>query len=237
MHKGTRRLAFFFSGTLLATFAFVAACSTDNGETPIPVVTNDSGKTKKGKDADTDGEDPDPTDDGGDTVPDAGAPDCSAAPTLRQNAAVFCFNAGQCKPGEAGICCADAKGSDGKFLPPKCAEAAEATTGYEVGSCEFAEGSGGREWHCTESAHCPNAGESCCVIGGTEGTPRAFPDSNFPGCGTYFNGDQGRNVGGSRCKTGCEAGELTLCSSDAECPTGTACHPIKLANRFTGVCQ
>jgi len=243
MQQRTRRLAIFLGGTLIATAGVLAACSTDNGTTPLPGQTgNDAGRDTSRADGNNGNEDDDSS---GNTTKDA-APDCEGAPTPRSNKGIFCFggtdsnDAGQCDPAENKVCCADEKGPDGKFLKSKCAVATEDQSGgYQAGSCNFGADAGGREWHCTESKHCPNQGESCCVVAGTGGPPKAQPDTrDFPGCGNFFNNDQGFFVGGSRCRAdGCNAGELTLCSSDAECSGGQTCRFFELANRFTGVCQ
>lgn len=242
MHQRTRRLAILFGGSLLAALGLVlAACSTDNGATPVPTTGTDSGRDTKGKDS---GKDPGDDEDSGGGAKDAGV-DCSTAPHLRSNTGVFCFggtgtdDGGMCSADENKVCCGDAKDETGKFIKAYCAVATkDSAGGYAAGSCDFAPDAGGREWHCSEDDQCPNAGEACCVIKGTGGTPKALDDKDFPGCGTYYNGDQGFNVGGTRCRKGgtCEAGELKLCSKDADCDTGT-CHPFKLANRYTGVCQ
>ena len=242
MQQRTRRLAMLLGGSLLATVGFLAACSTDNGTTPLPGQGNpDSGRDTKKDSGDKADDDDDDTPGGSD----AGA-DCSAAPKLRSNKGVFCFggegsnDAGVCDPADDKVCCADSKDpATGQFVKARCAVATASGEGYQAGSCNFPPDAGGREWHCTESKHCPNSGEACCVITGTGGqAPTAQPDKDFPGCGTFFNGDQGYFVGGSRCRAnGCNSGELTLCTSDAECPNGTTCHPFKLANRFTGICK
>jgi hypothetical protein len=241
MQQRTRRLAFLVGATLLASIGLLAACSTDNGNTPLPGQTGDGGGRDSAK-GDGSGN---PDDDGSTPGPKDGGADCSAAPKPRSNGGVFCFggegsnDGGQCDPGENKICCADQKDpSTGMFVKAKCAVATPDTEGYQAGSCNFPPDAGGREWHCTESKHCPNSGEACCVVAGSGGQPQAQEDKkDFPGCGNFFNTDQGFFVGGSRCRAnGCNAGELTLCSSDAECETGT-CHFFKLANRFTGVCK
>jgi len=242
MLQRTRRLAILMGGTLLATVGVLAACSTDNGTTPLPGQTGTDGGRDSSK-GDSGGGNTD--DEDGSSQKDA-APDCEGAPKPRSNDGVFCFggtdstDAGECDPGESRICCADEKGSDGKFLKARCVVAEQDPSGgYKAGSCDFAPDAGGREWHCTESRHCPNTGESCCVIAGTGGQPKANPDTqDFPGCGNFFNGDQGYFVGGSRCRAnGCNAGELTLCTSDDECDNGQKCHFFDIANRYTGVCQ
>ena len=240
MQQRTRRLAVMFGGALLATIGVLAACSTDNGTTPLPGQTGgDSGRDP----SKTDGSSTEEEDETGGGKKDA-APDCEGAPKVRSNDSVFCFggtdsnDAGQCDKAEKKVCCADEKGPDGKYVKAKCAVATEASEGYEEGSCNLTPDAGGREWHCTEPSHCPNQGEACCVIAGRGGNPQAQPDTkDFPGCGNFFNNATDFFVGGTRCRAaGCNAGELTLCSSDEECKTGS-CHFFELANRRTGVCK
>ena len=89
MQQRTRRLAMLLGGSLLATVGFLAACSTDNGTTPLPGQTGtDSGRETKNDAGGTTGDD----DDDVTPVNDAGR-DCSAAPKPRSNKGVFCFGA------------------------------------------------------------------------------------------------------------------------------------------------
>lgn len=244
MQQHTRRLAIILGASLLTTIGVLAACSTDNGTTPLPGQTGDGGGGGGKDGSKSDGNTVDPDDDSG-TKPKDGGADCSAAPKPRSNDGVFCFggagsnDGGQCDPAENKVCCADEKDSSGQFVPSKCAVATVGSEGYNAGSCNLTPDAGGREWHCTEAAHCPNSGETCCVIAGWGGSPQAQPDTkDFPGCGNFFNSASDFFVGGSRCRSGgCNAAELTLCSSDDECGNGTTCHFFKLANRFTGVCK
>jgi hypothetical protein len=242
MQKQTRRFAIMVGGGLLSiTGIVVGACSTDNG------TTNQTPGFDAGKDGKTGGDDGsvNPGEDGS-TTEDAG-PDCSAAPKPPNKdhpPGPFCFSAadGGCDTqGKDEVCCSDAKYPDGGFAPPQCAKALDDVQngGYKSGACTAAFAGtvdGGLEFHCTEASHCPNSGEKCCVIAGFVGTPQAQQNKDFPGCQTYFNSGNPAFVGGTRCeKTACKAGELTLCSKDADCTAGK-CLPIKLANRFTGVC-
>jgi hypothetical protein len=226
-----------FGGSLLLTLGAVAACTTDNGTTPIPT-RGDSGSPKdSGKKIDSG--DPDDQDledeDGGD-----GGVDCTKAPKPRESDGVYCRkgsegsnDAGYCVDS---ICCSDQDGGDGKYAPGKCVTPEQDTEGYKTGACNFPENSGGREWHCTESKHCPNTDEICCVAKGSGGNPSALTDKEWPGCGVYQNSDTGKFISGTRCRSECETGELQLCSSDADCKTGK-CKFFELANRFTGVCK
>lgn len=110
MQQRTRRLAIVLGGSLFATLGFLAACSTDNGTTPLPGQTGtdsgrDTSKTDGGDKADDDDDDVTPVNDAG--------RDCSAAPKPRSNKGVFCFggegsnDGGSCDPAEKKVCCAD----------------------------------------------------------------------------------------------------------------------------------
>lgn len=242
MQQRSRRLMFLVCGTLISSgLLFVAACSTDNGTTtPLPGQSGDSGRRDGSSSSSTSsssssGSSGDPAD--------AGA-DCANAPKVFNNTGVFCFggagstDGGICDPAENKVCCSDNKDDAGTFTKARCEVATQASSGgYQTGACGFTNNNG-REWHCTQSDHCPGSAEVCCVIKGTAGSPRALEDTkDFPGCGQYFNSDQGANVGGSRCRAACEAGELQLCAKDDECEQGTTCHYFVLANRKTGVCK
>jgi hypothetical protein len=229
----------FGGGLLSIAGVVVGACSTDNGSSSgTPGF--DAGRDTKG--GGNDGEVTPPDDSGGGG--DAG-PDCSAAPKVsgkNHPPGPFCFSAGDgggCNSNGPEVCCSDAKYGDGGFAPPVCAAATKGASGYNEGACAAAFANtvdGGLEFHCTEASHCPNNGERCCVAKGFIGTPNTAQNNDYPGSQAYFNSGNPAFVGGTRCRTTeCAAGELTLCASDAECKAGS-CKPIKIANRFTGVC-
>ncbi len=229
--KTVRRFAIVMGGGLLAVAGIViGACSTDNGSSSgTPGF--DAGRDTKGG---SDNETPPPDEDSGGSE-DAGA-DCANAPKVSGKdhpPGPFCFSAadGGCNSAQNEICCSDAKYGDGGFAPPVCA--ANCNNAFQ-GTVD-----GGLEWHCTEASHCAAAGgqnERCCVTKGFIGTPNTQQNNDYPGCRAYFNSGNPAFVGGTRCRANeCQAGELTLCASDAECKAGK-CYPMKIANRFTGVC-
>jgi hypothetical protein len=232
MHQRNRRLVLTLAASLLATVGVLAACTTDNGTTPLPGGGVDSGGGKDG--AKSDGKVDEEEEDGGKPKDGGTTADCAAAKP-RSNKGIFCFggagsnDAGQCDPTDDQVCCADEKVGM-NFADPKCAPA---------GGCGFTPDAGGREWHCTEPSHCPGASPVCCVTKGWGGSPTTSPNTkDFPGCGVLFNGATDFFVGGSRCREdSCEAAELQLCSEDSECDSGQKCTLIKIANRFTGVCK
>lgn len=244
-----RRLYMFLGGTFLAGGGLIAAaCTTDNGtNTPVPTV-NDSGRTDTGgsSGASSGGSSGGSSGDPGD----AGA-DCANIPEVRDSVGPYCFSvkdAGgdgatfgkNCNAAMNEICCSGGPlGPDAGFEPSQCVVATEDTVGYEEGACTGFT-TAVQEWHCTEAAHCPgNASggtdEICCATITDAGGPNPpLPNKDFPGCDVWFTS----RTKGTRCRTGnaCQAGEAQLCSSDAECKSGT-CQPIAISGRYTGICK
>ena len=245
MQQRTRRLAIVFGGSLLATIGFLAACSTDNGTTPLPGQTGtDGGRDSAkgdGSNNDNDG------DDSSTPVGDGGA-DCANIPTVKSSPGPFCFTVldgggnGQtksinCNAANHEVCCSDGRLDDGGFAPSECkVVTTSGGGGYNEGACAPTfEGDGGKEYHCTEQDHCPGQGESCCAVPREVTNLTPGKNNDFPGCQAYFQ--SGRYVAGTRCKKdGCAPGDLTLCSSDADCKAGK-CVPLSLEGRYTGYCR
>ena len=100
MQQRNRRLAILLGGSLFAALGVLAACSTDNGTTPLPGAGTDAGRDSTKGDDEEPGED----EDGGDTPTDGGTPDCSAGPKLRSiDKGFFCafFTRDASAPGAA----------------------------------------------------------------------------------------------------------------------------------------
>ncbi len=216
------RLALLLLGTFTTATGVLIACSTDNGTTPIP--REDAARPRSdGSSGGTSGGEEEEEQDAG---PDAAG--CDGGRSARSNRGVYCrsnavdSDAGYCTVGDKTICCNDSKIGT-QFEPGKCVAA--------EGECGF-QGTGGREWHCTESDHC-GGGQACCVIAGDDGTPRVFKDR----CGERNNDANKKFVGGSRCKASCGTDELRLCAKDADCDGDKKCYFFDLSSRFTGVCE
>lgn len=232
------RLAFAFGGAAATSIALVlAACSTDNGFSPLPTTGLDSGGgTGSTRDSST-RRDTGPTpgeEEEEDAAIDPNA-DCSKVPKLRSQTGVYCFrgietdDAGVCGAGRT--CCSDVKNN--RTFTSKCVDRGEACDFESFADAGLEDG---REWHCTESSHC-ESDQACCVIKGDMGAPKATVDTKeFPGCGTYFNNSDKAFVGGSRCKTTCAADEVRLCAKDEDCTGGAKCKFFKIANRNSGTC-
>lgn len=243
MQQRTRRLAMFMGGSFLAALGLVAAaCGTDNGDdtTAIPVdsgARRDTGTTPKDG-----GTEPDPDDEDGSTTPltDAGA-DCGKIATVQSSIGVYCPFAFEkdsgtgpnCDSSKKQVCCNGQKlPADAGFAPTKCDEATPASVGYEDSTaCESAPNT--ERFDCMEQKHCPNAADVCCAIGADGGSLSGFPPPKNA-CSRYEVFDS--RVSGTRCKSACDTGNLTLCGSDADCKTGK-CMPLELANRFGGYCK
>lgn len=243
MKQRNRRLAFVFGGTLLATLAALAACSTDNGTTPTPGTnTPDAGK-KDAKGETQDGGDDDDDTDGGKKPADGGA-DCSAVPKPRTGDGPYCFSVKtddggtantNCNAGDHEVCCSGGRDVKGDFIDSECKVATVAAEGYNTTCSAPALGDGGNEIHCTQADHCPNASETCCAIPVEGSTLKPGTNDDFPGCTAYYQSP--RFLGGTRCKDGCAAGELKLCTKDADCAGVGKCVSLKLSGRDVGYCR
>lgn len=233
------RILIVLAGGLVSAAAILAACSTDNGSTPVPSIDSGRADTSTGTDGSNNNTD-------GNTPLDGGA-DCANVPETKSSVGPYCFSVADAGPDGSSkskncnsaadeICCSGGSlGSDAGFEPSTCkAPGTNASGGYNEGTCGFAN-PGGQEWHCTEKSHCPGQDELCCLIGSDAGSPKPGNNFDFPGCQAYFQSTTFTN--GSRCrKTSCQAGEQTLCASDADCKSGK-CVPLKVAGRFTGYCR
>lgn len=243
MQQRTRRFAILFGGAFVATLGAIAACSTDNGTTPLPTgnAGNDSGRDSAR--ADGSGNDDEKDDSGTPSGGDGGA-DCGNLPKPRPGIGPYCLgvDAGKgvnCDSEKNEVCCSDGKleGSD-EFAASECKAATKsASGGYNVGGCDSTyQGDGGKEYHCTGPDHCPGEGEYCCAVPNVGVTTLAPGTNNkFPTCKAYYQ--NGRFTAGTRCKAdGCAPGDLTLCAKDEDCKAGT-CVPLSLEGRDVGYCR
>jgi hypothetical protein len=244
MQQRTRRLAFVFAGTLFATVGVLAACSTDDGTTPLPG--SDGGRDS----AKADGSGNNNDDDGGVPGPNDGGngADCANVPTVKSSVGPYCFSvvdgggngttkSVNCNAENNEICCSDGRQADGGFALSECKVATTSGGGgYTEGACAPTfEGDGGKEYHCMEKDHCPGSDEACCAIPREVTKLNPGKNDDFPGCQAFYQ--SGRYVEGTRCKkNGCAPGDLTLCSKDSDCPSGT-CVPLTLEGRYGGYCR
>ena len=259
MQQRTRRLAMLLGGSLLATVGFLAACSTDNGTTPLPGTGGDSGRDTKKDGSDTKGDDDDD-----DTTPGDGGTgaDCGNAPKLRSNdKGSYCaFFVRDAAAGDAGAggnrncshdetCCNPGKGSDGNFPSSFCASTPRDTKGGNngqtaCGAQATANGStwnaAGSTWECADKNSC-GAGETCCMFTWADGGPNdkvnigKSLDKDIPAaCGAL----QAFKQGGTRCATSCASDEIQLCSlSDDSCTGNQKCTPFSGQFRDLGACR
>ncbi|HVH45581.1 MAG TPA: hypothetical protein VM925_24675 [Labilithrix sp.] len=259
MQQRTRRLAIVFGGALLTTIGVLAACSTDNGTTPVPGQNGtDSGsnntKTDSGKvDTDTDG---------AASPSDAGA-DCSEAPRLRSNTSgFFCgfFRRDASAPDSGSgslsacsndeTCCNPGKGGGADFPPSFCAKTPHDEKGGDNGQTECADQadengstwnvSGSTTWECGDKNNCDD-GQVCCLVtwadaGATDKVNIGKSlDKEIPAsCGAL----QAFKQGGTKCAASCAADQIQLCSTtDDNCTGNQKCTPFTALFRDLAYCK
>jgi len=164
---------------------------------------------------------------------DAGS--CGQIPSLHQNLAgdIYCGYGADggvldclASAGE-GMCCLGGSLGGGMYAPQACSP----NGGEDAG------GTPAIQIQCNQISDCTANGfqgaTSCCLQGASAPTV-------VPGCG-YLKSNGGTaivcegNGGGS--STSCAAGEVQICSSDADCPQGTTCKPGKWKIFQLGFCQ
>ena len=257
MQQRNRRLAIFLGGTLLATVGVLAACSTDNGTTPLPGQTGtDSGRDSSKADGNnnTDDDGATPTDDGV-----AGA-DCGLAPRVRSNdrGGFFCsFYSRDAAAGDAGgrsncsddeTCCNP--GKDGNDFPPSfCAQTDRGDKGGDnaQAACAAQAAANGSSWvgtatawECGDKNNCDN-GQVCCLTTWADAGPMDKVnignslDEDIPkSCGAL----QAFKQGGTKCAAACAADQIQLCSnSDQNCTGNQKCTPFSALFRDLAYCK
>ena len=155
---------------------------------------------------------------------DTGAPDCGATPTLHAEppGSIYCGfvdgGALTCTTGQQ--CCLGGALGGGAFGPELC----QATgTACNNGGSVDAGGSPAIPIACMQLSDCTANGiataKACCLQG-------AIAPAPLPGC-TYPKASRGTAI---VCETAagsspvpCAAGEVQMCISQADCPTGTTC--------------
>jgi hypothetical protein len=172
--------------------------------------------------------------DGGVDAADANVPECGAIPTLHPDDAgtIYCgFTDGGsllCPTGQE--CCLGGSLGAGQFAPEVCASYGATCTNGGVDG-----GSPAVPITCAQVADCRangNAGAtSCCLQGATVST---VPGCGYPkfshGSAIVCEGDAGGPA------TPCGPGETQICSSQADCPSGTTCTAGKWKIYQLGFC-
>ena len=267
MEQRTRRLVIFLGGVALASGGLVvAACTTDNGKTPLPTTNapKDSGGPCNRRDA----SDPIEEEDGGPEEDDAAAaPDCGfGTPRLRNNdQGFFCpgytRDAGLSDSGARGNCaldetCCDPFSDNATNFCAATTKAAKGQgdggqTGQATCAAQAAQyGStwdGGKTaWECADSKGCAE-GHRCCLYtdpfyaqadgGGDKVNIGLTNNEELKAC----KAQEAYKAGGTRCAPidSCPTGEIQLCSaSDQNCPAPKQCTAfLAPGNRFLGFCK
>jgi hypothetical protein len=212
-----RTMAFAGAGAMLiaAVGVGIVACSSDSGSGTPSSGTDASTTTDTGTHVDAH---VDATDSGPVPVVDAGpgAPDCGRAPPtfhpVDAGTGPYCPHSGV---GDAGnntcpvgeTCCEHAADAG---QPSSCQAAA----------CAASDTS----WACQDPNNC-GGGQVCCAIAASAGQD--------PGCSFYFLS----KFKGTACRTACATGELTVCESDAQCPSGKTCQNVTAKGGSFGFCK
>jgi hypothetical protein len=174
---------------------------------------------------------------GGDTgsPQDSGAaPDCGSTPMLHPDPAgtIFCgygADGGKVDCLTGTECCLGGDLGGGTFAPEEC--------GSRGGTCPNsgqpdAGGSLAIPIACMQIADCTANGVTsavaCCLQGATSTATCSYPKSEY---GTAVVCETGNSSPGT-----CAAGETQICSSQADCPTGTTCTPGKWKLFQVGFC-
>jgi hypothetical protein len=176
-----------------------------------------------------------PTDEGG--VDLDGGVDCGSIPTLHPTPAgdIYCGYGADGGPIDclgsagAGWCCLGGALGGGNYAAQICAQ--------NAASCMTAsEGMGPVPIQCNQLSDCPPNGSpgatACCLQGAAL--------EELAGCG-YSKAVSGTEIvcegsaGGAA--TSCQAGEIQICSMNADCPQGTQCTPGKWKIFQLGFCM
>ncbi|HTQ43796.1 MAG TPA: hypothetical protein VMI75_13635 [Polyangiaceae bacterium] len=132
-----------------------------------------------------------------------------------------------------GFCCLGGGIGGNQFAPQMCAaNAAGCTNGGSVD----AGGSAAIPIQCNQISDCPLNGSTgataCCI-------QNASAPAAVPGCG-YSKAKGGSAVvcegSGGGAATACQAGEVQICSSQTDCPSGTTCQAGKWKIYQIGFC-
>ncbi len=216
-----------------AATAFLACSSSD---TTDPVVAIDSGLKDSGSAADTaPGADTNTAPDDTGTTTDSGVAGDTGSTTGDTGT---CSKIGTLHPpsADAGtstiFCPFSASGDAGKdiYCTAKSQHCCETPAGSTLSTCE-ALGTAcpvakSTDWQCEDpSADCPSATPVCCAAGATIGL-------GATGCGNFAS-----KMTGTTCVAAGGCTGITICTADAECPTGQHCTPFTKAGNQVGGCM
>jgi hypothetical protein len=165
----------------------------------------------------------------------------SSIPTLHPNPPgdLYCFKGADggtldcVADSGTGYCCLGGSVGGGQYAPQICAAQASGCTN----GAPDAGGTAAQAIQCAQISDCAQNGApgatACCIQG-------ASAPAVVPGCG-YPKSKGGTAVvcegTGGGAATACAAGEVQICSSQADCPTGTTCKPGKWKVFQIGFCQ
>jgi hypothetical protein len=170
--------------------------------------------------------------------------DCGKLPSLHPNPAgdVYCGYG----PGDSGVtidcvadsgmgwCCLGGGDKSSGYAPQICAGNAQ---GCLADTVIMDGGYNGIPIQCNQISDCPGNGApgatACCLQGSSAATMVA-------GCG-YDKATSGNAImcegdGGGTTATACQAGEVQICSTQADCPSGTTCQAGKWKIYQIGFC-
>jgi hypothetical protein len=172
----------------------------------------------------------------------SGGADCGAKiPTLHPNPAgdIYCGYA----PGDAGTtidcvadsgtgwCCLGGSLGGGAYAPQICA----ANSAGCIADGDPDAGHAGAPIQCNQISDCAGNGmagaTACCLQGAAMETCSGGFTKAYGGNGIVCEGT------GGGAATACLAGEIQICSTAADCPTGTMCKPGKWKLFNIGFCQ
>jgi hypothetical protein len=160
-------------------------------------------------------------------------PDCGSIPSLHANTAgaIYCgygADGGSITCGTGTECCLGGKVGN-TFDPQDCV--AWSATGAGCDNPPADAGGGAIGIACNQVSDCTAngqaAGGSCCLQGSS--------DSTVAGCG--FPKKKGGSAIVCEATPACAAGEIQVCSAQADCPTGTTCTAGKWKIYQIGFCQ
>jgi hypothetical protein len=202
-----------------------SSTAVDSGEAP-ETSSDDSGSA--GDTGSSEGDSGSPQDSGT-------GPDCGSTPTLHLDPAgtIFCgygADGGKVECLTGTECCLGGSLGGGTFAPEQCgARSSTCTNGGEPD----AGGSLAIPIACMQIADCTANGvtsaAACCLQGATSPTATcAYPKAQY---GTAVVCETGNTSPGT-----CAAGELQICSSQSDCPTGTTCTAGKWKIFQVGFC-
>jgi hypothetical protein len=90
-------------------------------------------------------------------------------------------------------------------------------------------------WGCDDPSECPS-GNMCCAIP-YAGKTMVNILQEAPINGQVCMGHYAQYMQGTICAATCAAGQVQMCTANAECPSGKTCVPFRKAGNQVGACQ